>query len=128
MAAPPSIRPISGSGDFATHAVGESHHQAALAGLAKHAECPRDGLPFRAQLVPDPDNRFDPDAVKVQIAGQQVGYLSRDDAALFHDMMHDDGCDGWAAEVVAIILGGFVHRDGTRASYGVRLDLDLYGG
>lgn len=122
----PDVRPMVGSGGFATHVVGESHYQTALAALANYGECPREGLPFRALLAPAPANPYDPDAVEVRIAGQRVGYLSRDDAAAFLDMMDDDGFPDCFAQVIAIVLGGFVLRDGSRASYGVRLDIDLY--
>lgn len=34
----------------------------------------------RAELEPEPDNRHDPDAIRVKIGGQRVGYLSPEDA------------------------------------------------
>lgn len=61
-------------------AVGESHYQEAL----RHA-CGSDHwqdvrFDCLAALVPEPGNRYDPDAVMVQLDGQLTGYLSRGDA------------------------------------------------
>jgi collagen type III alpha len=36
-----------------------------------------------AELVPEPTNKFDPNAIMVRIDGACVGYLSRGDAAKF---------------------------------------------
>lgn len=66
---------------------GESHYQGDLRALtatdgreAVHQE-------FEAVLAPEPDNRFDPNAVKVLIAGRHVGYLPREEAAAYKPML-----------------------------------------
>jgi hypothetical protein len=56
---------------------GESHYQPAL-----HELAPWDGREDLrhetvAELVPEPENPHDPDAVRVEIAGKLVGYLPR---------------------------------------------------
>lgn len=62
--------------------VGESFYQPALlavTGAAAGEEVRHDCI---AELVPEPENPHDPNAVKVMIEGQQVGHLSRSDALL----------------------------------------------
>ena len=59
-----------------------------------------------ASLLPEPDNPYDPNAVKVLIAGQHVGHLSRDVAIVFGPVARritELGCD---AQCVAMITGG----------------------
>lgn len=79
---------------------GESFYAAALRGLA---EGPRERW---ASLVPDPDNPYDPNAVKVVIDGIHVGHLDRGTAVVFRpvaDRIRQLGCD---ACCVATIGGG----------------------
>ncbi len=59
-----------------------------------------------ASLVPDPANPYDPNAVKVVIAGHHVGHLSRDVAIIFGPVARritELGCD---AQCIAMISGG----------------------
>lgn len=41
----------------------------------------------QALLIPEPANRYDPNAVRVVIRGQHVGYLTREDAPLYQPMI-----------------------------------------
>jgi hypothetical protein len=70
-------------GDIRVEVVGESNYQDAIRkacdwkkGTDTHFEC-------MAELVPEPSNRFDPNAIMVHIDGARVGYLSRGDARKF---------------------------------------------
>lgn len=64
--------------------VGERAHMEALRSVVGSAHR-ADGGEHRvvAVLVPEPTNRFDPDAVAVHVDGQRIGYLPREDAARF---------------------------------------------
>lgn len=97
-------------GGLVVEVVGESFYAAALRGLAE-------GKRERwASLVPDPNNPYDPNAVKVLIDGIQVGHLDRETAIVFRpvaDRIRELGCD---ARCVATIGGG-------RGVFGVILDL-----
>jgi HIRAN domain len=70
-------------GDDPLEVVGESRYQDALWKIVGG----RRGDPVRyeteAVLEPEPDNPYDPNAIKVLIGGAVVGYLSREDAATF---------------------------------------------
>jgi hypothetical protein len=45
-----------------------------------------------AVITPEPDNAFDPDALKVQIADHTIGYIAKDH---IDDYAIPDGFDGW---------------------------------
>jgi len=66
---------------------GESHYQEALSGLtgADGAEPVR--REFEAVLEPEPDNAHDPNAVRVLISDNHVGYLPRAEAAAYGPML-----------------------------------------
>lgn len=70
-------------GDIRVDVVGESNYQAAIRracgwqpGTDTHFDC-------MAELVPEPTNKYDSNAIMVQIDGSCVGYLSRGDAVKF---------------------------------------------
>ena len=60
--------------------VGEASYQEALCSICGSYRWERVRHDCVAALIPDPRNRFDSNAVSVQVDGQLVGYLSRGDA------------------------------------------------
>lgn len=58
-----------------------------------------------ARLVPEPSNAHDRNAVAVQIDGQTVGYLPREDAARFQPMLSELGARGLVAETTCRVWG-----------------------
>ena len=60
--------------------VGESHYQAVLAKIAVRSPLQGAATRATAELVPEPENPFDKNAVAVRIQGDTVGYLQRSDA------------------------------------------------
>ena len=78
--------PKSGSG-FTVSAVGESHRQAALQAFGGLKRSAGEEVFFAAALVPEPTNRYDPNAIKVHIqGGAHIGYLSAEDAVEYRDV------------------------------------------
>lgn len=61
-------------------AVGEASYQPALRQICGSDRWEDIRCDVTAALVPQPENPHDPNAVVVQVDGQQVGYLSRGDA------------------------------------------------
>lgn len=116
--------PITLSGDRTVDVVGESHHQDALltiCGGRRHYGGVE--LETVAELVPDPENRFDPHAVEVVIDGFVVGHLSREDAVRLRPAI--DACrdlDGRAA-CPATIRGGWDRGRGDVGLFGVTLQV-----
>ncbi len=70
-------------GDEPLEVVGESHHQEALWSIVGG----RRSTPVQhntvALLQPEPDNRYDPNAIRVLVDGRPVGHLAREDAAAY---------------------------------------------
>ena len=86
-----------------------------------------------AQLVPEPTNKYDRNAVQVLINGAVVGYLPKEDAARFSPLLSKLVAQGWLPQVAARVLGALVSdyeydnrgrgRETTRFAGNVMLDL-----
>lgn len=110
--------------DAALQIVGEQSYQPALEASAR-GRTP-DGPVARdhvAALLPEPKNRYDPNAIVVQIDARTVGYLSRHDAVAYGPIAR------WLAErgkilvASAYLTGGWDRGRGDRGSIGVVLHL-----
>lgn len=110
-------------GGFEVEVTGESHYQGALQAIAGAHGDDAAELETKALLVPDDANPYDNKAVKVLVQGRQVGHLSREDARSYRRRLAAKKQGMVAAQCGALVMGGFIGRDGKRASYGVRLDL-----
>ncbi len=119
---------LAGSGDFDHEVVGESFYQDDLDAICG-GKC-EDGheKECTAILRPEPQNKFDKNAVAVLVQGRKVAHLSRDDAKEFHADMRRLGAAGLDATCKARINGGWSRaRKGGRMDeghYGVELDLE----
>ena len=106
---------LSGSGGFAIEVVGESHYQQALAAIVNKPRFAQKTC--HAVLVLEDDNRHDANAVRVDIDGRKVGYLSRAGALAFRETLRENGFGRVESVFRAQIRGG------GDALYGVWLDL-----
>lgn len=113
-----------GDGSYELEVVGESNYQEALNRLAGGKTEDGHEIECIAMLIPEPDNRHDPNAVMVQIEGKLVGYLSRDVAQAMTMLFKKHNLAG--AQADAIIVGGWSGRRGRKSDghYGVRLDIE----
>lgn len=122
---------VLGEGAFDWDIVGEASYQDALLDIAAGhlSEDGVEGLHLIAILVAEQDNPVDPNAVAVYIEGRKVGHLGRHDAPDFHgDLLEvSEEFELPCAAVVcdAMLKGGFRKPDGSRASIGVFLDMEL---
>ena len=73
-------------------------------------------------LVLEDNNRYDKKAVRVDIEGETVGYLSKENARKFRRKF---SFKGKVFECDAIIIGGWDRGGGDTGHYGVRLDLEI---
>lgn len=116
--------PITLSGDRTLDVVGESYHQDALltiSGGRRHYGGVE--LEAVAELVPDPTNPYDPNAVKVCINGFTVGHIGRDDAVELRPTIdHSLDLHGQAT-CPATIRGGWDRGRGKVGFFGVTLRL-----
>ncbi|MEW7009507.1 HIRAN domain-containing protein [Lentilitoribacter sp. EG35] len=67
--------------DFKVNIVGESFYQDSLQIIWKRTN--KDDRP-KAKLVPDPKNPHDANAVKIEVMGMHIGFLSKEDAIRYH--------------------------------------------
>jgi len=122
QAAPgPAVRFAVLPDDHHMKVVGESHCQDALRALAGRCVSGEDGRPsFTANLIPEPENAFDENAVAVYGPTGRVGYLAREDAERYRPTFDHLQGGGYAGgSCVALLNGG---QPG-RPSYGVVLKL-----
>lgn len=111
-------------GDYRVEVVGESMYQAPLIAAARGKATGPLGISCKVQLLCEPKNPFDANAVAVLIKRQKVGYLSRADARAFRKRLGETGNPVRTTTCSAIIRGGGVRDDGERMFYGVWLDLE----
>lgn len=92
-------------GDYRPEVVGESHYQAAISRWVPQGADTREGVSVVLELVPDPKNPYDHDAVAVLIDGELVGHIDRDEARLVGAMLRKLG-GGRALKCRGTIRGG----------------------
>lgn len=123
--APPSVQ-LHGEGRFHVSVVGESRNRISF----EHILGPRtsDGVHYEcdASLVLEDDNPVDDRAVRVEIEGLKVGYLSRDHARAYRDWLREAGYERpLRAQCRALVRGGWDDGEGDSGEYGVSLDLPV---
>lgn len=108
--------------------VGESKYKENIAEVSGYVDEEEgiDADDFIATLHLEDDNTYDRgNAVRVDIDGMTVGYLSKADAKKYRARLVVLEIHNIIGECYASIKGGFIRRDGEQADFGVRLDLDL---
>lgn len=99
-------------------AVGESHYQPALRAACDGCEDVPLRVECRAVFIAEPDNQFDPHAIRVEVRGRKVGYFSRDDAREHTQVMGRLAILGYeGGECEALIAG----REGIDRGLGIWL-------
>lgn len=98
---------------------GESHYQDALRQITGKGEgsVRQDAT---AHLIPEPENPYDPNAVRVEIDGMKVGYLPRALAGEYGALLGPIAARARVAACEALIAGG---RDDDSSTIGVFLRL-----
>ncbi len=114
---------VNGPGLFALQIVGESHYQDALEEICGPRTEDGEDRIVDAQLIPENDNPHDPLAVRIDIDGRTVGYLSRAHAREYRQHLEEAGLAGTAAFCQARIRGGWDRGPDDQGFYGVFLDL-----
>jgi hypothetical protein len=127
----PSSRPpqgmtahLQGPGAFALAVVGESHYQESIEEICGPRSEEGEDRRVEARLIREDDNPHDSMAVRVDIQGRTVGYLSREHARLYRKQFERAG---YASTCEARIRGGWDRGEGGQGHYGVFLDLPMDG-
>lgn len=113
------------SGNFHLAIVGEASYQEELRRLVAGRGEPGARVEVRAVLKPEPNNRYDSNAVAVYAeSGGIIGYLSREDAEELQPLIINFVQDGKTyPSCMAMLAGGY----GEKTNIGVWLDLDVEG-
>lgn len=113
---------VRGSGQFAVEVVGESYYEKNFVTICGPRTDQGEDLYTVAALVLEDGNPKDPQAVRVEIDGLQVGYLKREPARLWRRTLVQNKLPGETLRCEANIRGGWMRR-GEYGHYGVKLDL-----
>jgi HIRAN domain len=108
-------------GDGHCTVVGESHYQDALRATSRICTAGEEGRPtFTAVLVAEPHNQYDPNAIAIYSPAGHLGYLSRDDAVEYKEVLAEVRKRGYQAGACrAHLVGGTTEKP----SFGVVLRL-----
>jgi len=108
-----SVNPTPNNTSYAYNIVGEQSYQNNLKKIAGPKEEESKFFECQAKVSSEPFNQYDKNAVKVEINGLTVGYLSKSEAAKLSGKVVNK-------TVPAVIDGGWFDADG-EGSYGVKL-------
>ncbi len=111
-----------GNGAFKLFVIVESHSQNAIAQIASTPLNNKQSAQL-AHIIPESGNEKDPFAVRIELNGKNVGYLTRDDALKFRRRLALRKIGMKATTCNAEIRGGSKGRDGKTLSYAVFLDM-----
>ena len=116
------VIPIVGNGEFEVHVVGESSYLANFESI--FGPCSEEGVDVfcKAFLIPEPENPYDKNAVRVTIAQKLVGYLARPEAKKLTESLKRVGRLHMVVQVDARVRGGWYRNPDTFGHFGVMLD------
>ena len=111
-----SVNPTLSNASYSYNIVGEQSYQNNLKKIAGPKEEESKFFECYAKVSSDPFNQYDKNAVKVEINGLLVGYLSKSEAAKLSSKVVNK-------TVPAVIDGGWKDEEST-GSYGVKLAIN----
>lgn len=115
---------LRGTGNFDLEIVGESFYQDNLEVICGPRNERGENREAVASLILEDENKFDKNnAVRVEIEGKQVGYLSKKVARAYRITMKENGHLHSIVTCNANIRGGWQRKNGNIGSYGVWLDI-----
>lgn len=117
---------LTDAGVCSLNVVGESYYQTELECIAGGYAERSQRIMVNAVLVPENNNQYDQDAVKIVISGKTVGHLSRADAKQYRAVLKEINCPNATLKCPAWIVGGWDDGQNDSGFFGVKLDLQLY--
>ena len=110
--------------DAVLEVVGESNYQDALARVSGGRTGDGPANPEQlAVLWPEPNNRYDKNAIAVKIEGRTVGYLSRENAVRYQPVARWADTHDRKVACNATVIGGWDRGGSDKGSFGVVLRL-----
>lgn len=119
----PEIITLQGSGAFALHVVSALNYQYNLESLCGPRREQGENRIVRARLILEDESLYDNQAVRVEIKGLQVGYLSGKTAEVYRELLRESGHPQALAWCQARIKGGWRDKLGNKGNYEVWLDI-----
>ncbi|HVX05677.1 MAG TPA: HIRAN domain-containing protein [Rhodanobacteraceae bacterium] len=116
---------LPGPGTYEFNIVGESHYQHALEAICGGRTEESAQHKSEAVLYLEDSNPYDSQAVRVDIEGQTVGYLSRSDARAYRKQLKALGHEHLLCKCDAMVVGGWQRSKTDQGSFGVKLDLPV---
>ncbi len=110
-----------GESGWSVEVTGESHYQHALERLAGGRNEQGAHLEVVALLAREPSNRWDKNAIRVEVQGETVGYIGRAECEGVQPLLRKLDAQGRPAWVRATINGGWVNTNSS-GSFGIVLD------
>jgi hypothetical protein len=107
---------------YAVQVTGVEHYQSALEAICGPRKPGGVDRLETAWLILEEQNSRDKNAVRVEIRGRQVGYLSSESAIRFRRKRMERNLPGAIGQCQAVITGGWVSSDGRKGDYEVWLD------
>lgn len=115
---------LRGTGNFDLEVTGESFYQDNLESICGERNERGENKEVIASLILEDDNKFDKgNAVRIEIEGKQVGYLSKKVARAYREIMNANGAINAVVTCNALIKGGWKRKNGNIGNYGVWLDI-----
>lgn len=114
---------LQGSDEYDFEIVGESRYQDNLLKLVGKKQEEGAEKYVHALLIAEPENKYDKNAVRVDIEGYTVGYIPRDEARKIQQDLFGVSRSGTAV-CNAVIVGGWKDEE-SEGHFGVRLDLEI---
>jgi hypothetical protein len=116
-----------GDNSYSQEIVGESFYQKALEKISGGKNEDGHYLKCIAFLKPEPQNKYDKNAIAVEINDSKVGYLDKRTALKLKNEFKKISGPSWAATCNAVIVGGWYRpeaaTDDREGHFGVRIDL-----
>src|SRR6266542_3590930 len=103
-------------GGVEVEVVGESHHDDAFNKITGGRTEEGHNFDCVAQLVPEPNNPYDTNAIAIYIDGLTVGHLSRQTAIAYQPIARR--LNGHPATCCATVRGGWDRGNGDRGYFG----------
>src|SRR3546814_913822 len=113
---------LRGTGRYEFDIVGESKYQDALEEICGGRTDESAEKHVEAILYLEDQNPYDNQAVRVDVEGNTVGYLARDDARSYRKQIASAGHANLVGTCDALIVGGWERSKQYRGHFGVKLD------
>jgi hypothetical protein len=120
-----SKKRISGPGIYSINAVGESYYQNELKTICNGTSYEGHQEIVEAVLVLEDNNPHDNNAIRIDIKGTTVGYLSRQDAKVYREQFKKLGYSSSSILCPSMIIGGWDRNGNDYGHFGVKLDLPV---